>query len=248
MKDNFLRKSNQKKHNDGTELLPYWGLKSAADSDRAAPGLQGQSICVVGLTRSDFSELKRLTRHTGLELYPGEKNGLPHFFVEVKKNTTSPLKVKDLETTYHLKPLREQTKDVQTWVHKHLWLPSNAEPFTLTFHSSEEINIPEWLCYLLIQYFMQPRFQPLSRLSYEEYEQAVTSILEPLNPALAARQLSVGRGSQEDWPATPPEQETAKTFDPFKSNRDPEHAEPINPFQNQKKSEKPTTFNPFRKE
>lgn len=246
MKDLFRNQAGGN-HRNFPELLPYWGLISDPTANRAAPGLQGKSLCILGLTRSDFSELRRLLHHTGIQLHNTEKTGLPHFFIEVTKSISSPLIMKDLEMTYHLKPLRKQTKDVQTWVHKHLWLPSEAEPFTLTFHTSEEINIPEWLCYLLIQYFMQSEFQSLSGLPYSEYEQAVTTILEPLNPALAARQLALGRGTQEDWPEPPPEQDTGEIFDPFKTNHSPANANPINPFRNQEKPTERTTFNPFRK-
>lgn len=228
-------------------LLPYWGIEKDSSADQPIPGLQGKSVCIPGLSQSDFSELNRYLHHTGIDLQQTEKSGMPHFFIKIKNDASSRLTINDQKMTYHLKPLRDQTDDVQTWVHKHLWLPRNTAPFTLTFHPHDEINIPEWLCYLLIQYFMGPKLQSLSHLSYNEYEQAVEEILEPINPALAARQLSLGRRTHQDWPGWPPEQASGKTIDPFTSKHNTEKADPINPFRNQQKPTKPSTVNPFRK-
>lgn len=228
-------------------LLPYWGLTYYQDTGTTEPGLRGMDASVIGLARSDFAELKRLLRHTGLNLSETEHAGVACFFIKVSNQATAPVTVRDQDMTYHLKPLQTQNENVQTWVHKHLWLAGTSQPFTLLISPAEQIHISEWLCYLLIQYFMQPYFTSLSGLSFEVYKQAVTTTLEPLNPALAARQLTLGRGSQEDWPKPPPQRETGKTFDPFHQNRDPSKAEPINPFRKQGKNTDASTIRPFRK-
>lgn len=228
-------------------LLPYWGLKLNEDTNRAAEGLLGRSIRIFGLSRTDFAELNTLLRHTGIHLNDMSDTRMPEYSIRVDNKTSSSLAVKAKAMTFTLKPLHEETTDVQTWVHKHLWLPTDHEQLSFIFHTNEEMNIPEWMCYLVIQHFMQPLFRSLSDFSFSEYRNAVTTILEPANPALAARQLSLGRNSREDWPQLPPEQADGKIFNPFEPKSESTGANPIDPFRKQRKQTERATLNPFRK-
>src|SRR5699024_5994688 len=142
-----------------SKLLPYWGLESQKQSKHPTGGLRGQSICITGLSGTNFSQLNTLMKHTGIKLEDAPVSRVPEMTIETDKNISTPLIVHTSSMSYYLKPLRKETEDVQTWIHKHLLLPTSEQHIRCTFHYNEAIHIPEWLCYLIIQHFMKPLFK-----------------------------------------------------------------------------------------
>jgi hypothetical protein len=251
--------SDREKH-EVIRLLPYWGLSYDKQKDTVAEGMKHCATSLCGLSKPLFHELSRLLAHTGVQLEETVSTADLYCTIEIKKNTPAPLTLQTNATTFYLKPLRKRTDDVQTWIHKRLWLPVHDKRLTLTFHSREEGNLAEWLSYLIIQHFMRNLFRPLSDIIYPDYQRAVIKILEKINPALARCQLSLEPSVEEEWPEFPlkPGSESKRPhsieknnvpgenpIDPFR-HHDKTRPSTINPF-HEKGENKPTTIDPFRK-
>lgn len=238
--------SDREKH-EVTRLLPYWGLSLDQPNETIAEGMKQCTVSVHGLSKASFQALSRLLAHTGVELEENANTADLYCAIEIRKNTPAPLTLRTNDVTFYLKPLRKHTDEVQTWIHKRLWLPVHDETLTLTFHAREEKNLPEWLSYLIIQHFMRDSFQPLSHLTFSGYRRAVTALLKEINSEFASCQLSLEQPVPEEWPELPPERKpTAQPFNPFKNKDVSHHENPINPFRKQEKNQR-STIDPFRK-
>lgn len=234
-----------------SRLLPYWGLAIDDKINRFKGTLSGKTISVFGLSVIHHNELDKLLQHTGINLHSVSNKKEAQFVIKINKTTSAPITLQTDKLTYYLKPLRKQTNDVQTWIHKRLWLPVHKGSLSLTFHAGEEKHVPEWLSYLILQFFRQSSFQPLSNMSYSTYNQWVHNVLKPLNSNLAEYQLSLQEATQQQWPQLPPEQKSAKhAINPFHYRKPPtsneETNDPINPFRDHTPKEQ-STINPFRK-
>lgn len=237
-----------------SRLLPYWGAEIDEKKHSITGALRNRSVSVSGLTENRSEELSKFLRHTGVrKVEEGNETDL-RISIMMKENTSAPITLETENATYHLKPLRKQTDDVQTWVHKRLWLPIREPTFTLAIHTREENNIPEWLCYLIVQHFMQPSFKRLTSIRFADYQELAASVLRFLNNDLALCQLTLERQTKEEWPQLPPDSnrpspdkpENKNPLNPFLNENKPTEGEPINPFR-KRNEEQRSTINPFRK-
>lgn len=239
-----------------SQLLPYWGALIDKNNYRIVGALKDCVVSVSGLSESQSEELSRFLRHTGVQIVDQESQATLHISVQLKENAPAPITLYTDKANYHLKPLRKQTDDVQTWIHKRLWLPVREPSFTITIHDREQNNIPEWLCYLIIQYFMQPSLKRLTSVSLSDYQSLTASMLRFLNNDLANCQLVLEQPAKEEWPMLPPhtDQQThdnpaenkAGKLNPFDHSGQSPEAAPINPFRREDSKQR-STINPFIK-
>ncbi|HET7657111.1 MAG TPA: hypothetical protein VFK37_02385 [Bacillales bacterium] len=235
-----------------SRILPYWGMTFDEEHSKIMGALSNQSVWVDGLTGSETHNLSRLLRHTGIHYLDTDAGANLKISIVKKENNTAPITLKTKTATFHLKPLRKQTGDVQTWIHKHLWLPARDPTYTCIFHSREEKNIPEWLFYLIVQYYMQPSFQRLSDIDFADYQEWTASVLTEINEELAACQLSLSHTPSQYWPQLPPNSDSSNEGDQhsliklFRNQSIKSDHQKINPF-DQKQTTKKRTIHPFRK-
>lgn len=254
-----------------SRLLPYWGLSWKGNVPTEA--LENQTVTVSGISGRGIGHIAALLAHTGVNV-KNKSTGTgrhPHFSIRFTEHTRGAITLTTENTTYHLKPLRKKTDDVQSWIHKRLWLPVHRQETTLTLHPNEWANTPEWIGYFILQRFLQDSFQPLSHVTFSEYEHLVTTVLRPLNPTFANCQLSLGEQSENDWPQFPPgsersgpdlqrddarndflhshhdtESEHTEPINPFKTPHE-QTGNPIDPFRKQKQKTEKSVIHPFRK-
>lgn len=237
-----------------SRLLPYWGAK--IDEGYLITGaLKGQTLAVSGLDHVQLQLLMKFLHHTDLQVSESAEPADLNISLNILQSATGPITLEANQTTYHLKPLRKQTDNVQTWIHKRLWLPIRESSLNFNIHMREKKNIPEWLCYLIIQYFMQPAFEPIHDVPFSDYQELTASVLRFLNNELAAQQLSLEQTGQTAWPDPPPaphsdqkpeDLDSKHQLDPFQPRPDQVKGKPFNPFRHQDKPER-SMINPFRK-
>lgn len=225
-------------------LLPYWGLK--IDGEVIFGTLEARTYALEGLSDPLTKRLDALLAHTGLQRVPGVR---PRISAALDSQAAAPIAVYTPEKTFYLKPLRKETTDVQTWIHKRIWLPEKTETIRVVCHRREKPLVAEWLAYLLLQHFLQQTFQPLSTISYETYTNFVQRVLSPINPVLAEAQQTLQQPEHGDWPELPKKnqnKEENQVFQPFKSSSSSQ-ASPIQPFTRRNTGSSRKKIDPFRK-
>jgi len=230
-----LNELSQKEQRTLSLLMPYWGVKADESKKRIVGALFGRSVSMNGLSDNNARKLSKLLKHTGIQLNLNKEANLK-IFVEKYNHNTAPVTLKNDTATFHLKPLRNQTNDVQTWIHKRLWLPVKEPSFTVLFHSREENNIPEWLFYLIIQYYMHPLFKNLSEIKFTEFQKITASVLPEINEELAQCQLLLSHMPSQNWPQLPPKNVPINKY-PVEN--------PIHPFQERISTPSEKKFKPF---
>lgn len=233
-----------------SQLAPYWGGKFDENQKQFGGALSEESVFVEGLPDNNMQTLSRLLKHTEIRIsnHPEKKLNIS---IKTKENTMAPVTLKTDMATFHLKPLRKDSKDVQTWIHKRIWLPVKEPSYTILFHSREEKNISEWIFYMIVQFYLSPAFDNLAKIAFSEYKKITLTCLNEINRDLTQCQLSLAKMPSRNWPRVPPnlnllnENQIQNRIQPFHSRSSQKNGKKINPFSRKQNSSTNKTIDPF---
>ncbi len=240
-------------------LSPYWGLWFDDEKKELKPALKEKLVQIKSIDEPFF--LHSLLRHTHVQFTDDSKRCDLTITVSTleKQNQKShiPITITINHVNYHLKNLKNDFKDLQSLIHRNVWLPKRSESFTVAFCGLSYERQMETIAYLIIQYFLREKMTPISHLSLPIYEHLIHVALRLINDDFGLLQKKL---AHLVWPESPPELSTpqnetndfpspsssANVFHPFKTHSNAFTNKKINPF---KKDKKPVhlPINPFKK-
>ncbi|WP_349410303.1 hypothetical protein [Pseudalkalibacillus sp. SCS-8] len=226
------------------QIVIFWGLVWENRYNELKGHLNGQTVCVIGLSPKENLRLNQLLKHTDLTL--SSKEGPADLTISLieKKDPNLFLLVEadGYQFSYENKvgPYRS-TKD---WIFKmfHMNIPTNN--MKIYWNPDRLEDLTEWLTYLVLQWGSGGSTQDISSIPPETYESLLRKVLTPINPHLSSFQLHT------TWPEKPslerPETEKkAPPFDPFKYMNNSNPTSKMDPFKQTNKKNETKIINPF---
>lgn len=237
-------------------IAPYWGLNFDQENRTIKPALAEKYVFISSQNkRNDFESLRQLLKHTSLNFCRDRTQAhvcIQVFSLNQKQHT--PISIQIDNAKYHLKYMKDYHKNLQTLIHRNIWLPKRHHIFSITFCQFSEERKMEIIAYLIIQFFLKDKMLSLSHIPFPIYEKLIQRVLTPINQSFAYIQNTVYRSL---WPETPPElthinksssSPLENAVHPFmrRTTSHPPARDPINPFR-KKQTSFHNIIDPFKK-
>ncbi len=249
-------------------LAPYWGLLFDEESLTLAPSLTSKNISVNFSIPEDKNNeatitLSTLLAHTEVHVHPEQtQSDLSIHVHSTKEQHSIPVSIHSNHIKYRLKYMKNYYKDMQSLIHRGVWLPNRHDTFSITFNNFSLERQMEIISYLIIQFFLRNQMLSISHISFNTFAKLIQIVLKPINPQFAHLQRTL---YNMIWPETPPElteeitdssrpfnkqelqelNDLSSTFNPFRRSS-PSNPKKINPFQ-KKETTASDPINPFKR-
>ncbi|MCM3719152.1 hypothetical protein [Fictibacillus phosphorivorans] len=225
-------------------LLPYWGMQIDEEGENISGALSTFRIGVQGLSQQHVKELEELLHHTGIKVTTDDnKKCDQRFYLNLHEGHPMPLAINTPDKQlYYLNPATTFHLPVQAGIHKGITLKRKDGPLFLAIKPKFEKQVPEWLCYLIIQSFMRFSFESLASVSESTFTTCVNKVLQSVNARFAETQLPKNqtktaeavltekKESQDPAPLATADEPSVKKIEDPPVNRQPVSVPPIRPF------------------